>query len=296
MKKRLDPQAKAKRQKVIVVAAAGILAVVVGIQAPSLLKRNKQESAAAAPAPAAPAPSGVPTSGDPSGAAGTTAGGALAANTVDGAAKLPADPDPAPVPQRGQLIAFGLFKSKDPFVQQLSARGTGTEETAASASAPAASAPSTAPQSSAPPASAVPQSTPETTPVAPSTTPPATKPVTDPSTTPAPTPATTPTPAPTESSSPPATTPTPAPAPAAASSARISVNGVTETINVGADFPKASPLFRLVAIKDGVAQIGIAGGSLEDGSETVALREGKTLTLMNTADGTRYVLKLIAVS
>jgi hypothetical protein len=88
----------------------------------------------------------------------------------------------------------------------------------------------------------------------------------------------------------------PPPASAAASAAKISINGVAETVKVGAEFPKADPLFRLVEIKDGVARIGIAGGSLEDGSETVALRKGKTLTLMNTADGTRYVLKLISVS
>ena len=44
------------------------------------------------------------------------------------------------------------------------------------------------------------------------------------------------------------------------------------------------------------ATIGIAGGNYENGAATITLAKGKTLTLMNTADGTRYVLRLVAVS
>jgi hypothetical protein len=44
------------------------------------------------------------------------------------------------------------------------------------------------------------------------------------------------------------------------------------------------------------ARIAVAGGSLSDGSPTVTLRLGKTLTLQNTADGTRYALILVSVS
>jgi hypothetical protein len=67
-------------------------------------------------------------------------------------------------------------------------------------------------------------------------------------------------------------------------------------VHVGAAFPKADPLFRLVAIEDGVVKIGIAGGSLQDGSETVSVEKGNTVTLMNTADGTRYVIKVVSIS
>jgi hypothetical protein len=82
---------------------------------------------------------------------------------------------------------------------------------------------------------------------------------------------------------------------AAAGSAVISVNGTDETVAVGGDFPKDSPVFTLVKLVDGEARIAIAGGALASGSPTTTLRKGKTLTLVNTADGTRYELKLVSV-
>ena len=42
-------------------------------------------------------------------------------------------------------------------------------------------------------------------------------------------------------------------------------------------------------------KIGIAGGSLAGGGQTVTLAKGKTLTLMNTADGTKYALQLVGL-
>ena len=80
-----------------------------------------------------------------------------------------------------------------------------------------------------------------------------------------------------------------------AGSAVISVNGVQETVAAGGEFPKDSPVFRLVKVVGGEARIGIAGGALASGSPTVTLRKGKAVTLVNTADGTRYELKLISV-
>ena len=48
--------------------------------------------------------------------------------------------------------------------------------------------------------------------------------------------------------------------------------------------------------KDGKSvQIGVAGGSLAGGGETVKLELGKQLTLQNTADGSRYELELLTV-
>jgi len=44
------------------------------------------------------------------------------------------------------------------------------------------------------------------------------------------------------------------------------------------------------------AKIGIAGGSLTNGKNTVTIPVGKTVTLMNTADGTKYTIKLVSVS
>ena len=89
--------------------------------------------------------------------------------------------------------------------------------------------------------------------------------------------------------------PTTAGSPAVAGSAVISVNGVQETVAAGGEFPKDSPVFRLVKVVGGEARIGIAGGALASGSPTVTLHKGKAVTLVNTADGTRYELKLISV-
>ena len=44
------------------------------------------------------------------------------------------------------------------------------------------------------------------------------------------------------------------------------------------------------------AKVGIAGGSIQGSRQTVTLKKNTPVTLMNTADGTRYVLRLLAVS
>jgi hypothetical protein len=55
-------------------------------------------------------------------------------------------------------------------------------------------------------------------------------------------------------------------------------------------------VFILVSLTRTAAKIGIAGGSYETGAATVTLTQGKSVTLMNTADGTRYVLRLISTA
>ena len=95
----------------------------------------------------------------------------------------------------------------------------------------------------------------------------------------------------------------PPPPPAAASpssstkptSAKISVNGQAELVSAGATFPAADPVFKLVSVSTTTAKVGISGGSLSTGS-TVTLTKGKKVTLMNTADGTRYELRLVSTS
>lgn len=86
----------------------------------------------------------------------------------------------------------------------------------------------------------------------------------------------------------------PAP-PAQYTSAVISIDGAAETVAVGSQFPASDPTFRLVSLTKRTAKIGIAGGSLEGGKATVTLKKNVPLTLMNTADGTRYVLRLVSV-
>jgi hypothetical protein len=75
--------------------------------------------------------------------------------------------------------------------------------------------------------------------------------------------------------------------------ARIAINGRIQVVRVGASFPSANPLFKLVANSNGVARIGIASGSYASGAKTVSLVVGRTLTLVDTADGIRYQLRLL---
>lgn len=82
---------------------------------------------------------------------------------------------------------------------------------------------------------------------------------------------------------------------AAPSSVTISVNGATEDVQVGGKFPSGDPAFVLVSATHSSARIGIAGGSLASGDQTVTLRQGHTLTLVNTVDGTEYHLKLVSL-
>jgi hypothetical protein len=79
----------------------------------------------------------------------------------------------------------------------------------------------------------------------------------------------------------------------------ISVNGTLMSVTVGSDFPAAStaepnatPLFHLVSLTPTTAKISIAGGSYTSGASAVTLRVNKPVTLMNTADGSRYKLIL----
>jgi hypothetical protein len=85
-------------------------------------------------------------------------------------------------------------------------------------------------------------------------------------------------------------------APPPPNSAVITVNGgPPQRITIGQDFPLPpfEPIFHLVAVTRKAAKISIAGGSLSDGRATVILRKGRPLTLMNTADGTQYELRLL---
>jgi hypothetical protein len=75
--------------------------------------------------------------------------------------------------------------------------------------------------------------------------------------------------------------------------ARISVNGRVQVVRVGTSFPSSNPLFRLVSVSNGVARIGISSGSYSSGAKTVSLATGRTLTLVDTADGIRYQLRLL---
>ncbi len=77
------------------------------------------------------------------------------------------------------------------------------------------------------------------------------------------------------------------------------MNGTLYTVATKTDFPQPTstdpslvPIFHLVSVTAHTAKISIAGGSYATGAQTVTLRENKPVTLMNTADGTRYTLIL----
>jgi hypothetical protein len=233
MAKKVDLKAKAKRQKMIAAGGGVLLIAVLAFQVPRTMKMLSAQPPP--PAPVAVAP-GTTVPSDPSvlPTPGTVGGGASPAASGDGTL---VDSDPKPVAADGQLISFGRFSSKDPFVEQIDE----TQAGGGGGSTPAPSSPAVTPGGGVVPVS------------------------------------------PTAGS------------PGVAGSAVISVNGVQETVAAGGEFPKESPVFRLVKVVGGEARIGIAGGALASGSPTVTLRKGKAVTLVNTADGTRYELKLVSV-
>ncbi|HEV2712044.1 MAG TPA: hypothetical protein VGU26_03020 [Gaiellaceae bacterium] len=87
------------------------------------------------------------------------------------------------------------------------------------------------------------------------------------------------------------------PSSTAVRSAKISVNGVSSDVTVGGTFPEADPIFKLVSLTKSAVKVGIVDGTYATGAQAITLRKGgKPVTLMNTADGTTYVLRLVAVA
>jgi hypothetical protein len=67
-------------------------------------------------------------------------------------------------------------------------------------------------------------------------------------------------------------------------------------VRIGATFPSANPLFRLVGVSNGIARIGVANGSYASGAHTISLTPGRTLTLVDTTDSIRYKIRLLNAS
>jgi hypothetical protein len=252
MAKKIDPKAKAKRQKIYAAIGGVILLGLLAFQVPRTMKmlHPAEESSSSSPAPATTTATASPIAA-PSLSGGNVTSGA----TAPGGDGL-VDSDAVPAPQSGQLLAFGLFRTKDPFVQQLDGSGT----TGAAGATPSAGA--TGSKGAKP------------------TTPPASGGSGTPS-------------GGTGSGVTVAVSP---PAQAAVTTAEISVNGVAQAVRVGGVFPASDPFFKLVALTKKKAKISIAGGSLANGAPTVTLTKAKPLTLQNTSDGTRYALRLLSVS
>jgi hypothetical protein len=248
MAKKIDPKAKAKKQKIIAAIGGVLLLGLLAFQVPRTMKMlhppNANESVSSTPSTTA-------TTTGPIAAPTLSGGNATAASASVGGDGI-SDPDAVPLPESGQLLAFGRFRTKDPFVQQLRLNcASGDCASTSTSSSPTKGGTSTSPTSK-----------PATGASAPSS---ASGAAAAPAATPAPT------------------------------SAVISVNGAAQTVQVGGTFPTPDPAFTLVSVSMRGARIGIAGGSLQNGKATVTMKKGKPLTLMNTADGTRYVLRLLSV-
>ncbi len=85
--------------------------------------------------------------------------------------------------------------------------------------------------------------------------------------------------------------------PAGPGAAAIAVNGVLESVSPDQAFPQANPMFVLLSLAKEAVVIGVAeGGSFSSGGEKLTLELGKPVTLVNTADGTRFVIELKSVA
>jgi hypothetical protein len=258
-KKKSDPKAKAKRQKVFLAVGGVFLLALLAFQVPRTMKMMKAQSESsssstpAATTTAAGSTPLAPPSLDGSSAAGNgTPSAASSATSTSTTADGVSDPsDPLP-PNAGQLVSFSKFKSKDPFHQQINDCGTLSTGTAATDCASGSAPTSATPKTSTTPASG--------------------------------------------GGSPTLIGPAAKPTSGMATKAVISVNGLAGMVGVGRSFPAGTPVFTLVSLTRSAAKIGIAGGSYENGAATVTLKKGKPVTLLNTASGKRYLLQLVSTA
>jgi hypothetical protein len=256
MAKKFDPKAKAKRQKIFIAVGGVILLGLLAFQIPRTMKMLHPED----PPDEPPAAAAAQTTGStPLGPPTLSAGGGGAlASTGSASGDGVVDPDVAPAPTSGQLVSFSRFKSKDPFHQQIKDCGVEACNAPVTPVAPSSARPASASGGGGGAA--------QGGGVVPS-------------------------------SGGSAASPKPAPAPLpAVRRATISVNGVPEVVEVGKTFPADDPAFKLVSLTRKKATISIAGGSFESGAQAIALEKGKTVVLLNTADGARYELNLIATA
>jgi hypothetical protein len=243
MAKKIDPKAKAKRQKIYAGIGGVILLAVLAFQVPRTLKLLHQSNANASSATTSSSSTTTPTTTGPivpPSLGGGNATPGTSAVSSDGIS----DPGVLPAPQSGQLLAFSRFQTKDPFAQQLSTGATGSTGSGATGSTGATGGGSGSGSTGGSGSSGGGGNQP----------------------------------------------------PAKLTSATISVNGVSEAVQVGGQFPASNPTFVLVSVTHTTAKVGIAGGSIQGSQQTVTLKKNTPVTLMNTADGTRYVLRLLSVS
>jgi hypothetical protein len=262
-KKRQDAlKAKEKKQKVIVAVGGVVLLGLLAFQVPRVMKQMHRGSAQAAVPTTVSTPTGssAPTLEAPTTARGQEAPGGSSGSTGSGAEAAGVITRASGAATQGQLASFSRFESKDPFSQQVSAsEGAATSSSGGRSGSKSTSGASGGIASGSGSGSGAASGSGATS-----------------------------------GSGTTATGTAPAPG-----SAVISVNGTLMSVSVGSDFPQpttaepnATPLFHLVSLTSTTAKISIAGGSYTSGASTVTLRVNRPVTLMNTADGSRFKLIL----
>jgi hypothetical protein len=263
-KKKADLKAKAKRQKVFLAVGGVLLLGLLAFQVPrtmKMLNAQNQSTASSSSTSTTSTTAGstplAPPTLDGSATAGTSSSGATSAASSATSADGVSDPSNPLPPNAGQLVSFSTFKGKDPFHQQITDCATSVSaDPAASADTAAAGCASSTAGSPKPGSNKKPSAIGVSS-----------KPVARGSTF----------------------------VPVKVTKATISVNGIPSVVSVDGSFPSGTPVFTLVSLTRSAAKVGVLGGSYENGAATVTLAKGKTVTLMNTADGRRYVLRLLAV-
>ncbi len=248
---------QAKQKKILVVLGVALLAIV-ALQGPKLWKQVSGSSDAA-PAPSAAeqdqaAAASAAAAATPGSPAATTSAAASDPAATLAGARTSANPRRSV--DAGQLRAFTLFKAKDPFVQSLPSETSGATS---STGEPTLSDTQPGKSGSTPAGKATAKPKPSAATASSGQTP-------GQSQTAAP-------------ESPP-------------QYATVSVNGTPEQLALEDTFPAQEDVFVLVSLKPKSAEVGIAGGKLTKGT-TFTLKMGKSVTLVNTATGARYALKLL---
>ncbi len=75
----------------------------------------------------------------------------------------------------------------------------------------------------------------------------------------------------------------------------MEINGVSDTVSVGEEFPASDPTFTLVGLTLEGATIGVVQGMFEGGEETIEIRVGEEVTLIAAPDTTQFEVKLVDV-
>jgi hypothetical protein len=249
---------KQRRQKIILAVGGVIFLVLAVIQGPKLWKQLNPETTPATTTATASQPTDPTTTTSSS----TSAAPEVTSTTLSrrGSALLagvPVAPSPSPEPAAGQLASFSRFAAKDPFVPQVAEQEPGPSADGSPRLG------DTQPNEAAPVPAKQNASDGSTANAAGITS---------------------------NSAAPP--TGNVAPVEQAPVNATISINGSVEPVELKGVFPKRDKLFVLAGLTENAAKIGVAGGSLTSG-KTVKLALGHQITLVDTATGARYVLRLL---